>query len=85
MRIALGVSTLKSNGTGGYIQGFELTASIPFSLFSDALDGFGFIVSGAKNDSSVKINDVEYAGAGPVHEGRQFDAVLREGMVSRRA
>ena len=33
--------------------------SIPFSLFSDALDGFGFIVSGAKNESSIKINDVE--------------------------
>jgi iron complex outermembrane recepter protein len=55
----LGVSTLKSNGSGGYIQGVELTASIPFSLFSDALDGFGFIVSAAKNESSVKINDEE--------------------------
>ena len=55
----MGVSTLKSNGSGGYMQGFELTASIPFSLFSDALNGFGFIVSGAKNDSSIKINDVD--------------------------
>jgi iron complex outermembrane receptor protein len=54
-----GVSTLKSNGSGGYIQGYELTASIPFSLFSDALNGFGFIVSGAHNKSSVKINDVD--------------------------
>jgi len=53
------VSTLKSNGSGGYIQGYEITASIPFSLFSDALNGFGFIVSGAKNDSSVRINDVD--------------------------
>lgn len=52
----IGVATLKTNGSGGYIQGFELTASIPFSLFSDALDGFGFIVSGAKNDSSIRIN-----------------------------
>ena len=54
-----GVSTLRSNGSGGYIQGFELTASIPFSLFSDALSGFGFIVSGAKNESSIKINDID--------------------------
>jgi iron complex outermembrane receptor protein len=54
-----GVSTLKSNGSGGYIQGYEITASIPFSLFSDALNGFGFIVSGAHNKSSVKINDVD--------------------------
>ena len=78
MRIAMGVSTLKSNGSGGYIQGFELTASIPFSLFSDALDGFGFIVSGAKNSSSIKINDDEIAVPGPVQEDHQFDAVLRE-------
>jgi iron complex outermembrane receptor protein len=57
----LGVSTLKQNGSGGYIQGFEVTASVPFSLFSDALDGFGFIISGAKNSSSITINDVEIA------------------------
>jgi iron complex outermembrane recepter protein len=55
----MGVSTLKSNGSGGYVQGFEVTASIPFSLFSDALDGFGFVVSGAKNKSSITINDVD--------------------------
>jgi iron complex outermembrane receptor protein len=55
----LGVSTLKTNGSGGHIQGFELTASIPLSLFSQALDGFGFIVSGAKNSSSITINDEE--------------------------
>jgi iron complex outermembrane receptor protein len=54
-----GVSTLKSNGSGGYIQGYEITASVPFSLFSDALNGFGFIVSGAHNKSSVKINDID--------------------------
>jgi iron complex outermembrane receptor protein len=54
----LGVSTLKVNGSGGYVQGVELTASIPFSLFSDALSGFGFIVSGAKNESRIEINDV---------------------------
>ncbi|MEO8016902.1 MAG: TonB-dependent receptor [Pseudomonadota bacterium] len=55
----LGVSTLKTNGSGGYVQGFEVTASIPLSLFSDALDGFGFIISGAKNKSSIKINDID--------------------------
>ncbi|HEX6636410.1 MAG TPA: TonB-dependent receptor [Steroidobacteraceae bacterium] len=55
----LGVSTLKQNGSGGYVQGVEITASLPFSLFSDALDGFGLIVSGAKNSSSITINDVE--------------------------
>jgi iron complex outermembrane receptor protein len=54
-----GVSTLKSNGSGGHVQGIEITASIPFSLFADALDGFGVIVSGAKNSSSITINDTE--------------------------
>jgi iron complex outermembrane receptor protein len=55
----MGVETLKRNGNGGYVRGFEVTASIPFSLFSDAMEGFGFIVSGAKNSSSIEINDVE--------------------------
>jgi iron complex outermembrane receptor protein len=55
----LGVSTLKANGNGGYVKGIEFTASIPFSLFSDSLDGFGLIASAAKNDSSIKINGVE--------------------------
>jgi iron complex outermembrane receptor protein len=55
----MGVSTLKSNGNGGYVKGIEFTASIPFSLFADALDGFGFIASAAKNDSSIVINKVE--------------------------
>jgi iron complex outermembrane receptor protein len=55
----MGVSTLKSNGSGGYVKGIEFTASIPFSLFSDALDGFGFIASAAKNSSSIVINKVE--------------------------
>jgi iron complex outermembrane receptor protein len=54
----LGVSTVRVNGSGGYIKGLEFTASIPFSLFSDTLDGFGFIVSAAKNDSEILINDV---------------------------
>jgi iron complex outermembrane receptor protein len=54
-----GVSTLKINGSGGYVKGVEFTASIPFSLFSDAADGFGFIVSAAKNSSSIVINNKE--------------------------
>jgi len=53
----MGVSTLKQNGKGGWVQGYEITASIPFDLFTDALEGFGIIASGAWNDSSIKIND----------------------------
>lgn len=52
----LGVSTIKSNGKGGYVRGYEMTVSVPFSLFAQPLDGFGLIVSGAKNKSSIIIN-----------------------------
>jgi iron complex outermembrane receptor protein len=51
-----GVSTLKTNGSGGYVQGFEVTASIPFDLFAEPLEGFGIIASAAWNSSSIKIN-----------------------------
>jgi iron complex outermembrane receptor protein len=55
----LGVVTTKVNGSGGYIRGAEITFSLPLSIFSDTLDGFGFIVSGAVNDSSIDINGEE--------------------------
>jgi iron complex outermembrane receptor protein len=54
----LGVSTVKVNGQGGWIKGAEFTASIPLSLFSDKLNGFGFVLSAAKNDSEILINDL---------------------------
>lgn len=53
----IGVGTVKVNGSGGFIKGAEFTASIPLSTFSESLDGFGFIVSAAKNDSEILIND----------------------------
>jgi iron complex outermembrane recepter protein len=55
----LGVATRKVNGSGGYIKGFEATVSLPLNTFTEALDGFGLIVSGAKNDSSILINETE--------------------------
>lgn len=55
----MGISTVRVNGSGGYIRGVEFTASLPLSLLTPALDGFGFIISGAKNDSEITINDVE--------------------------
>ena len=74
----LGVSTLKTNGKGGYVQGFELTLSLPFSLFADPLDGFGIILSGAKNESSLKINDDRNSDSRSVHQDLQLDHLLRE-------
>ncbi len=49
----IGVSTVKTNLTGGHIEGFEFTASLPGELFTSALDGFGLILSGAWNRSAV--------------------------------
>ena len=56
----MGVSTLKSNGIGGYIQGVEVTASIPFnrcsrmpSMVSDSSSAAPRTVFGDR------INDVE--------------------------
>jgi iron complex outermembrane recepter protein len=49
----LGVSTVKTNGHGGKIQGLELSASLPLDTFTSVLNGFGLIVSGAWNRSAV--------------------------------
>lgn len=49
----LGVSTVRINGHGGYIEGLELAASVPGEIFTSVLDGFGLIVSGAWNTSAV--------------------------------
>lgn len=53
-----GVATQKVNGSGGYIKGIEATVSLQFGSFTQALDGLGLIVSGAKNESSIAINGV---------------------------
>jgi iron complex outermembrane recepter protein len=54
----MGLSTVRVNGSGGYIQGLEFTASVPLSLFTPTLDGFGFILSAAKNESEILVNDI---------------------------
>ena len=43
-----------TNGSGGKIQGMELAASVPFSIMSDALEGFGIQASYSLTSSSVK-------------------------------
>lgn len=49
----LGIFSGLNNGSGGYIQGIEATASIPLEMVTPVLDGFGVIVSGAWNESKV--------------------------------
>ncbi|MEY2921177.1 MAG: hypothetical protein RL261_2482, partial [Pseudomonadota bacterium] len=43
------------NGQGGYLWGMEFAASVPFDMFSDALDGFGAILSYSYTDSDIEI------------------------------
>jgi TonB-dependent receptor len=43
------------NGSGGYVQGLELSASVPFNMFSESLDGFGMQFSYSYTDSDISI------------------------------
>jgi iron complex outermembrane recepter protein len=43
------------NGEGGYLWGLEFSASVPFDLFAEALDGFGAILSYSYTDSDITI------------------------------
>ncbi|MDP4537917.1 TonB-dependent receptor [Alkalimonas collagenimarina] len=55
----------KVNGGGGKLQGLELSVSLPFNVFSDALDGFGLLASYTFIDQNVKMpngNDYELPG-----------------------
>jgi iron complex outermembrane receptor protein len=43
------------NGNGGYLWGLELSTSVPFDLFADALEGFGAILSYSYTESDIEI------------------------------
>ena len=43
------------NGSGGYLWGLELSASVPFAMWSDALEGFGAILSYSYTESDITI------------------------------
>lgn len=49
-----GFISAPENGEGGKIYGVELSASVPFSMLSESLDGFGALMSASFTDSSVK-------------------------------
>lgn len=48
-----GIVSQWKNGNSGKVYGFESSLSLPFSTFSTALDGFGFIASASYTDSKV--------------------------------
>ncbi len=51
-----GTYTAPFNGTGGKLQGVELSASLPFGMFVPALKGFGIQASASFNDSNINID-----------------------------
>jgi iron complex outermembrane receptor protein len=49
-----GVARKPLNSGSGHLKGFEATLSLPFSNFSDSLEGFGFFGSGSYTYSSIR-------------------------------
>ena len=51
----VGLLTRPENGTGGSMRGMEFTASLPFNMVAQALDGFGVQVNHSTTSSSVSL------------------------------
>jgi iron complex outermembrane receptor protein len=49
----LGIGKISANGSGGYIRGAELAASLPLDVFTSVLEGFGVQLSASWNQSSI--------------------------------
>lgn len=49
-----GYRSVPANGSGGSIKGAEITLSLPGEQFTDALEGFGMILSGSYTESSIQ-------------------------------
>ena len=56
----LGISTQPVNSsTSGHVNGIELQTNVPFGVFADVLDGFGFAASATYLNSSVTAMTVD--------------------------
>ncbi len=60
----IGIYTAPVNGSGGNMKGVEFAASMPFSLFTSYLDGFGVVANVAQNSSAVTLPDTTNGGSG---------------------
>jgi iron complex outermembrane receptor protein len=49
----VGLSSEPQNGTGGYMRGYELSASLPLDILFQSLDGFGVQTWFAQTDSDI--------------------------------
>jgi iron complex outermembrane receptor protein len=61
----LGILTSPFNGSGGNIKGVELAVSLPFSMVTSYLDGFGFAVNHSDTSSSIVFNPTSLPNADP--------------------
>lgn len=43
-----------ANGEGGKLYGFELAVSIPFDMFHESLEGFGFVANHSDTSSAIR-------------------------------
>ncbi|MBM3927033.1 MAG: TonB-dependent receptor [Sphingomonadales bacterium] len=50
-----GLVNQPANAGSGDVMGIEATASLPFSIFTSALDGFGLFATGTYVDTSIKL------------------------------
>lgn len=50
----IGNFTRPENGEGGSLKGIEASLSVPFDLFSDALEGFGFVGNYTYTDTNIE-------------------------------
>jgi iron complex outermembrane recepter protein len=53
----IGTFTQPVNGSGGDLKGLELSVSLPGEMFTDALSGFGTILSFSRTSSGITIKD----------------------------
>ncbi|MCF7222890.1 TonB-dependent receptor [Marilutibacter chinensis] len=61
----VGFYTAPANGKGGRLSGFEFAVSIPFDLFTPALEGFGLQANHSNTNSSIKPNGPDQP-SGPI-------------------
>ena len=51
------------NGRGGSLRGLEFSLSVPFSMVTEALDGFGLVASYSRNSSAITIDNTNLGSA----------------------
>ncbi len=66
----VGYITGPVNDGRGFATGFELQATVPFGMFSHALDGFGVRGSGSWTNSSIRYTPTPVPGGIPVQFGK---------------